>query len=562
MSERARKQKKASFGNTGTSSSSENTLRQHHGNKPDVSALAVPSVAREVLKQSGQPLNAETRASMESRLGYDFSKVRIHADGEAAASAQAVNALAYTVGSDIVFGTGHYAPETDEGKELLGHELVHTVQQNNSMPSGDRSVLSTSDVYEQEADSVAHNVPENSHFTFNPTPLGVRALQRKTSPDAPASPGKSESLIKDDNLSFLYSVGTALLRASEAVPSIDDKRSVLFRRMGWSLTLLPAIVQQKGDKTPEYVAKVAEIWATELGMFAQDQSAGTINALRDAALKLSAEKMQSIEASVRKVVPDVKQPVETAPSKREEILNEQINEALAKIKEEDISKLDKVQEVWESIAGSNTQQIVSFSMGKLAEKLEHSLPRVGGVMGKLSKLWLLRHFVTIFFDLMNISDGDRRSARRMMFLDTEETIDLYRFLVENWPAQGDEKKRQVKLVTKGGDARFEESGGTITSLKPTDIVTGLTLRDFAVLFLTNKEEAIRLADVVGGYVWKNSPRMGTPAGREAMRRIDEGIRLIRHGIELASNIYALYNPVWHVIETITAVGNILTTDKP
>jgi hypothetical protein len=59
----------------------------------------------------------------------DFRRVRVHTDAKAAASAQAVNALAYTVGQDIVFGTGQYTPETSEGKKLLAHELTHTLQQ-------------------------------------------------------------------------------------------------------------------------------------------------------------------------------------------------------------------------------------------------------------------------------------------------------------------------------------------------------------------------------------------------------------------------------------------------
>lgn len=65
---------------------------------------------------------------MESRFGFDFGRVRVHTDGEAAAAAHRVNALAYTVGNDIVFGAGNYAPETGAGKRLLAHELAHTVQ--------------------------------------------------------------------------------------------------------------------------------------------------------------------------------------------------------------------------------------------------------------------------------------------------------------------------------------------------------------------------------------------------------------------------------------------------
>jgi hypothetical protein len=65
------------------------------------------------------------------RFGYDFSKVRLHTDGEAAKGARAVQARAYTTGRDIVFGASEYAPHTDPGRRLLAHELTHVVQQQN-----------------------------------------------------------------------------------------------------------------------------------------------------------------------------------------------------------------------------------------------------------------------------------------------------------------------------------------------------------------------------------------------------------------------------------------------
>ena len=92
-------------------------------------ASGAPPIVQDVLRSPGQPLDAATRAFMEPRFGHDFSQVRVHADTKAADSARAVNALAYTVGRDIVFGAGQYAPGTSEGKRLLGHELVHTAQQ-------------------------------------------------------------------------------------------------------------------------------------------------------------------------------------------------------------------------------------------------------------------------------------------------------------------------------------------------------------------------------------------------------------------------------------------------
>ena len=77
----------------------------------------------------GEPLDAGTLAFMEPRFNYNFSKVRVHADSRAAESARSVNALAYTVGRDVVFGAGQYAPTTLSGRQLLAHELTHVVQQ-------------------------------------------------------------------------------------------------------------------------------------------------------------------------------------------------------------------------------------------------------------------------------------------------------------------------------------------------------------------------------------------------------------------------------------------------
>ena len=88
-----------------------------------------PPIVHDVLRSSGQPLPAATRAFMETRFGYEFGQVSIHSDQRAAQSAHAVQARAYTVGQDIVFGAQQYAPQTNAGRQLLAHELTHTVQQ-------------------------------------------------------------------------------------------------------------------------------------------------------------------------------------------------------------------------------------------------------------------------------------------------------------------------------------------------------------------------------------------------------------------------------------------------
>jgi hypothetical protein len=153
---------------------------------PPSSISEVPSIVHEVLRSSGQPLDASTRVFMEPRFGhdfsqvrlhvgkaakgkrltvnqagdqfeqeadqvatavmrqpdtnspkersepqgdYDFSQVRIHTDAQAAAAARAVHALAYTAGRHIVFGQGRYRPNTRAGSKLIAHELTHVMQQ-------------------------------------------------------------------------------------------------------------------------------------------------------------------------------------------------------------------------------------------------------------------------------------------------------------------------------------------------------------------------------------------------------------------------------------------------
>lgn len=85
---------------------------------------------------SGARLDAGTRRFFEPRFSADFSQVRVHSDAAAAASAQLVNAEAYTAGNDIVFGAGRYAPGTPAGRRLLAHELAHVVQQARGMTAG------------------------------------------------------------------------------------------------------------------------------------------------------------------------------------------------------------------------------------------------------------------------------------------------------------------------------------------------------------------------------------------------------------------------------------------
>ncbi len=90
---------------------------------------SAPPIVHDVLRGPGRPLDPAARSFLEPRFGHDFSRVRVHSDAPAAESARAVNALAYTVGHDVVFGAGQYAPGAPGGMRLLAHELTHVVQQ-------------------------------------------------------------------------------------------------------------------------------------------------------------------------------------------------------------------------------------------------------------------------------------------------------------------------------------------------------------------------------------------------------------------------------------------------
>jgi hypothetical protein len=121
------------------------------------------SPVHDVISSGGRPLEPDVRTDMESRMGHDFSDVRVHDDSSAAQSAQAVNAHAYTVGSNIVFQRDQYDPSSTAGKTTLAHELTHVVQQRSgpvegtSAPGGIK-VSDPSDRFEREASANADRV--------------------------------------------------------------------------------------------------------------------------------------------------------------------------------------------------------------------------------------------------------------------------------------------------------------------------------------------------------------------------------------------------------------------
>ncbi len=138
------------------------------------SMSSVPPIVHDTLQSPGQPFDHAMRAFFEPRFGQDFSAVRVHTDAKAADSARSVKARAYTVGREVIFGAGQYAPHTDAGRQLIAHELTHVVQQNRSA-SMMRSALTigpADDAFEQEARQISHAISQTSS-DFGAAPVAM-----------------------------------------------------------------------------------------------------------------------------------------------------------------------------------------------------------------------------------------------------------------------------------------------------------------------------------------------------------------------------------------------------
>jgi hypothetical protein len=182
-----------------------------------------PPIVHDVLHSAGQPLEEDAQSYFAPRFGHDFSHVRVHSDDQAAESARAVGALAYTVGNHVVFGAGRYSPEDRSGKRLLAHELTHVVQQQDgSVPSPQArlEVGPSQDRHEREAEQFADRIVSGSEASqkaepilspghLSPSRLAPR-LQRAEAAESPATaagttraasaPAAASLLVEDDAL--------------------------------------------------------------------------------------------------------------------------------------------------------------------------------------------------------------------------------------------------------------------------------------------------------------------------------------------------------------------------
>jgi hypothetical protein len=137
--------------------------------------FSAPASVDRALSSAGSPLDSALRQEMGQRFGYDFSRVRVHTSAVAEQSAQEINANAYTVGQNIVFGANRFSPATREGRRLIAHELTHVVQQSRADATANGQSPSSTSSDQHEPLSSSNNVVQRD-LAIEPTSPNPQAV--------------------------------------------------------------------------------------------------------------------------------------------------------------------------------------------------------------------------------------------------------------------------------------------------------------------------------------------------------------------------------------------------
>ncbi len=178
-----------------------------------------------VLSSGGSSLDASIREFMEPRFGYDFSNVKIHTGESAARSVRSVNALAYTVGNDIVFDEGKYMPGAMEGTRLLAHELAHIVQQGPTVDrrNGELTVEVSSSPFEEEAEQAAEYATMGGKATVSHILPNASAVRMQRAEHGTYVSTKGDSLYLNAGAEFYRTWGHPnVKRVSTMADVLDD----------------------------------------------------------------------------------------------------------------------------------------------------------------------------------------------------------------------------------------------------------------------------------------------------------------------------------------------------
>jgi len=250
----------------------ENRLRVQRRALSSARPFCPTHVVNDVLTEEGEDLDESTRMFMETELGHDFRRVRVHTNARASESARAVNALAYTVGTDIVFASGTYQPHTHSGRHLIAHELVHTLQQN-SQPRGQQAKLEIgeeNDEFEREADRVADHVMRRSFTGAVPPPPSPPPPRLPASSIAPLiqrAPAEAASVQPEPQASESATPEPGLIvddKTTELGPGQMRKSQFLDELRAAACTAADAELERVGRNTQAcpYIARAFERYRT------------------------------------------------------------------------------------------------------------------------------------------------------------------------------------------------------------------------------------------------------------------------------------------------------------
>ncbi|PCR92756.1 transposase [Natrinema ejinorense] len=189
------------------------------------------AAVQQVLEKSGNPIDPDLTTQLNERMDADFWDVRVHTGSEAAAACDAIDARAFTCGSDIVFNSGEYEPDSPEGQYLLAHELAHVKQQNGGaevsmMPQADAELEIDPDPrLEREADDAAANALEDGPVVVNRKGIETH-IQRMPDTDQLQN-ARKQAASRNDEMTLAQTVEQLEDRVASIEEIVNDDGSVM-----------------------------------------------------------------------------------------------------------------------------------------------------------------------------------------------------------------------------------------------------------------------------------------------------------------------------------------------
>ncbi len=216
---------------------------------PAGSQAGRPAANLDTLRSGGQPLPGAARAFFEPRFGRDFSRVRVHTGAQADQAARSVNALAFTMGQNIVFRAAHFAPHTPQGKKLLAHELAHVVQQGAGAPHTRIQRQPPGPGEEEKKESAS---PPQATATIGEIETNWKVLRGDGSQSSTLSSWITHG---DKVVALMKQHGTTLLQAQKsgdrelfvAMRAALDADTAMYEFISWHTAVYINLLSVKGD---------------------------------------------------------------------------------------------------------------------------------------------------------------------------------------------------------------------------------------------------------------------------------------------------------------------------